>query len=125
LAITPTAQPHTESADIKLKNPVLNALEGSKDSMRAYIQQRQVLREEGKRELKPRDVCLTELATLVKKKFNSKGHEIILGIDANESIINTGPKSIRAAVSNLGLHGALEYTNPGQTEHPLWITDRM
>jgi hypothetical protein len=44
--------------DIKLTNPVLNALDGSKDSMRAYTQQRQVLREEGKHELKPRDVCL-------------------------------------------------------------------
>jgi hypothetical protein len=104
--------------DIKLKNPVLNALDGSKDSMRAYTQQRQVLREEGKLELKPRDVCLAELAALIKKKFNSKGHEIILGIDANESITNTGPKSIRAIVSDLGLHDALEYANPGQTRAP-------
>jgi hypothetical protein len=58
--------------DVTLKNPVLNALDGSKDSMRAYTQQRQVLREEGKHELKPRDVCLSELTTLVKKKSTRK-----------------------------------------------------
>jgi hypothetical protein len=51
--------------DVTLKNPVLNALDGSKDSMRAYTQQRQVLQEEGKHELKPHDVCLSELTTLV------------------------------------------------------------
>jgi hypothetical protein len=104
--------------DIKLTNPVINAVDGSRDSMRAYTQQRQVLGEEGKHELKLRDLCLTELTTLVKKKINSRGHEIILGIDTNESTLNTGPKSIRSTVSDLGLHDALEYANPGQTRAP-------
>jgi hypothetical protein len=56
------------------------------------------------------------------KKNNSKGHDIILGIDANESTINTGPKSIRATVSDLGLQDALEYANPGQTRVPTMDT---
>jgi hypothetical protein len=108
--------------DVTLKTPVLHALDGSRDSMRAYTQQRQVLREEGKHELKPRDVCLSELSALVKKKFNATGHEIILGIDANESMMHTGPKSIRATISDLGLHDALEYANPGQTRDPTMNT---
>jgi hypothetical protein len=93
----------------------LNAMSGGRGQQRANTQQLQILREENKTTTLPRHNCFDELKQLFKEKFAKEGHEVIMGIDANESMAGKNPHSLRRLMSDLGLHDAIAYANPGQT----------
>jgi hypothetical protein len=91
-------------------------MSGGRDQQRANTQQLQILREENKTTTLPRHNCFDELKQLFKEKFAKEGHEVIMGIDANESMAGNKPRSLRRLMSDLGLHDAIVYANPGQTQ---------
>jgi hypothetical protein len=93
----------------------LNAMSGGRGQQRANTQQLQILREEGKLKTLPRHNCFDELRALFKEKFSGVGHEVVMGIDANESMKGNGPRSLRRFMSDVGMHDAIAYANPGQT----------
>jgi hypothetical protein len=93
----------------------LNAISGGRGQQRANTQQLQILREENKNDTLPRHNCFVELRTLFKEKFAAEGNEVVMGADANESMTGNGPRSLRRLMSDLGLHDAIAFANPGQT----------
>jgi hypothetical protein len=93
----------------------LNAMSGGRGQQRANTQQIQKLREENKTRVLPRHNCFDELRLLFKEKFAKPGHEVILGIDANESMAGNTPRSLRRFMSDVGLHDAIAYANPEKT----------
>jgi hypothetical protein len=93
----------------------LNAMSGGRGQQRANTQQLQILREEGTLTTLLRHNCFDELRALFKEKFSGVRHEVIMGIDANESMKGNGPRSLRRFMSDVGLHDAIAYANPGQT----------
>jgi hypothetical protein len=92
----------------------LNAMSGGRGQQRANTQQLQILREEGKLKNLSRRNCFDELRALFKEKFSGVGHEVVMGIDANESMKGNGPRSLPRFMSDVGLHDAVAYANPGQ-----------
>jgi hypothetical protein len=72
----------------------LNAMSGGRGQQRANTQQLKILREENKTRVLPRHNCFDELRLLFKEKFAKPGHEVILGIDANESMAGITPRSL-------------------------------
>jgi hypothetical protein len=93
----------------------LKAMSGGRGQQRANIQQLQILREENKIDTFPRHNCFDELRTLFKEKISSEGHEVVMGIDANESMTRNSPRSLRRLMSDLSLHDAIAFANTGQT----------
>jgi hypothetical protein len=93
----------------------LNAMSGGRGQQRANTQQLQILRDENKTNVLPRHNCFNELRELFKDKFADDGHEVIMGIDANESMTGNGPRSLRRFMSDVGLHDAIAFANPGRT----------
>jgi hypothetical protein len=73
----------------------LNAMSGGRGQQRANPQQLQILREENKNDILPPHNCFKELRALFKEKFSAEGHEVVMGIDANES--TTGTAHARSA----------------------------
>jgi hypothetical protein len=90
-------------------------MSGGRGQQRANTQQLQILREENKTRVLPRHNCFDELRLLFKEKFAQPEHEVILGIDANESMAGNTPRSLRRFMSDVGLHDAIAYANPGKT----------
>jgi hypothetical protein len=80
-------------------------------------QQLQILHDENKTNILPRHNCFNELRDLFKEKFSTDGHEVTMGIDANESMAVNGPRSLRRFTSDVGLHDAIAFTNPGRTRN--------
>jgi hypothetical protein len=64
----------------------LNAMSGGRGQQRANIQQLQIIHEENKLTVLPRHNCFDELRTLFKEKIAAEGHEVVMGIDTNESM---------------------------------------
>jgi hypothetical protein len=93
----------------------LNALSGGRGHQRANTQQLQILREESKLKTLPRHNCFDELRAMFKVKFSGVGHEVVMGIDANKSMKGNRPRSLRRFMSDVGMHDAIAYANPGQT----------
>jgi hypothetical protein len=91
----------------------LNAMSGRRGQQRANTQQLQILREENKTKTLHRHNCFDELKQLFKKKIAKEGQEVIMGIDASESMSGNNPRSLRLLMSDLGLHDAIAF--PGQT----------
>jgi hypothetical protein len=89
----------------------INIENGAKYSITCCTQQHQIIHSEGNYNTNPKHLCLEELKTLIRSKFKDKNHHIIVGIDANEDMEGIGPKSLRAIMSDLGLHDALTHIN--------------
>jgi hypothetical protein len=93
----------------------LNIMSGGRGQQRANTQQLQILRDKNKTNILPRHNCFNELRDLFKEKFSTDGHEVIMGIVANESMTGNGPRSLRRFMSDVGLHDAIAFASPGRT----------
>jgi hypothetical protein len=92
----------------------LNAMSGGRGQQRVNTQQLQILRDENKTNILPCNNCFNELCDLFKEKIATDGHEVIMGIDANESMTGNSPRSLRRFMSDVGLHDAIAFANPGR-----------
>jgi hypothetical protein len=100
----------------------INNENGAKYSITCCTQQHQILHSEGNYNTNPKHLCLEELKTLIRSKFKDKNHHIIICIDANEDIEGICPKSLRAIMSDLGLHDALTHINNNGEQPPTIAT---
>jgi hypothetical protein len=100
-------------SDITLVEPCMEAITGARDSMNVFAQQMQILRQEGTTPCSLAKLCMKKLRALIVTKFNTAQHEIVLSLDANEDMSETTANSLRVLMTDLGLHDALEYANPG------------
>jgi hypothetical protein len=90
-------------------------MSGGRGQQRANTQQLQIIRDENKTNILPRHNCFNELRDLFKDKFATDGHKVIMGIDTNESMTVNAPRSLRRFMSDVGLHDAIAFPNPGRT----------
>jgi hypothetical protein len=89
-------------------------MSGGRGQQRANTQQLKIIRDENKTKILPRHNCFDEMCTLFKEKFSKEGHEVVMGIDVNDSMAGNGPRSLRRFMSDVGLHDAIVFANPGK-----------
>lgn len=95
----------------------INTGPGTDKARTAHTQQLQVYREDGLPNARPRHLFLQDLRALIQEKFAEPGHELLIGIDANEDWSDgvnkhgVSASSFQAVMASCGMHDVIAHCN--------------
>ena len=103
----------------------VNAPTGGRGTLSNFNQQLLINRELGNEYRNPRHLCFQELRKLFSEKFSEPNHEVVMGIDANETTDICATNTIAKFARDCGLHDALAYHYPSCERPPTMITSHQ